>query len=387
MRVFVGLTLVSLLLVVPANAQTAQSTPPPAAPQEQAQQPPAPAPVAPAAPAAAPGAPLVTQTEVLESVVVRVNGEIFTKSDLEARQIATLRARGQNLSPEQLEKALAEIMPEMLLDTVDEMLIMQRGKELNYRVSDEQFKRVLDNIRKENKLEDDAQFEAAMKQEGMDLVNLRKNIERSMIMNQVQQVEIMSRIAVSEAEATKYYDEHKSEFTTPAQVTLRELSISVPTDGTSIAVGQDEAAKAKAQAALDRARKGESFEALVKELSDSPSKTSGGLVGPVGPDELVADVRKLIEPLKPGDLTDVFRTRSGWAFLKLESATKSEVKTLDQAREEISEKIYQTKRAGEVAKYLQKLRTQAMIDWKNKELKDLYDKGIENEAKKLAGKS
>ena len=40
-----------------------------------------------------------------------------------------------------------------MVDAVDEMLIVQRGKELGYRLGDEQFKSVLDNIKKENKIE------------------------------------------------------------------------------------------------------------------------------------------------------------------------------------------------------------------------------------------
>ena len=41
------------------------------------------------------------------------------------------------------------------MDAIDEMLLMQRGKELGYKLTDEQFKRIVDNIRKENKLDDE----------------------------------------------------------------------------------------------------------------------------------------------------------------------------------------------------------------------------------------
>ena len=61
------------------------------------------------------------------------------------------------------------------------MLIVQRGKELGYTLSDEQFKSVVDNIRKENKIETDEQFQAALKQENMTMADLRRNLERSMI--------------------------------------------------------------------------------------------------------------------------------------------------------------------------------------------------------------
>src|SRR6266581_6781581 len=99
--------------------------------------------------------------EIIEQILVKVNGEIFTKSDLEQRQVAALRQKGQAIDLKsdpnnlQLRKALDEITPQIMVDAVDEMLIVQRGKELGYKLSDEQFKSVVDNIRRENKIESD----------------------------------------------------------------------------------------------------------------------------------------------------------------------------------------------------------------------------------------
>ena len=53
---------------------------------------------------------------------------------------------------------LDEITPELMVNVVDEMLLVQRGKELGYTLGDEQFKSILDNIRKDNKIETDEQF-------------------------------------------------------------------------------------------------------------------------------------------------------------------------------------------------------------------------------------
>src|SRR5205085_7460036 len=99
------------------------------------------------------------RAEIIEQILVKVNGEILTKTDLEARQIAVLRQRGQQMDLKseqgnaQLKKALDEVTPQILVDVVDEMLIVQRGKELGYRLSDEQFKGAVDSIKKDNKIE------------------------------------------------------------------------------------------------------------------------------------------------------------------------------------------------------------------------------------------
>src|SRR6059058_2236568 len=160
--------------------------------------------------------------EIIEQILVKVNGEIFTKSDLEQRQVAVLRQKGQQIDLKsdpnnvQLRKALDDITPQIMVDAVDEMLVVQRGKELGYTLSDAQFKGVLDNIRTQNKLESEAQFQAALKQEGLTLADLRKNLERQMIWQRVQQNEVVNKVAMTEDEARAYYSSHLLEFTTPA---------------------------------------------------------------------------------------------------------------------------------------------------------------------------
>ena len=176
------------------------------------------------------------RAEIIEQILVKVNGEIFTKSDLEQRQVAALRQKGQAVDLKsdpnnvQLRKALDDITPQLIVDAVDEMLIVQRGKELGYKLSDEQFKSVVDNIRKENKIENDEQFQAALKSENMTMTDLRRNLERSMIVQRVQQNEVMSKIGVTDDEAKAYYEAHMNEFTSAPTVTLREILVSTPTD-------------------------------------------------------------------------------------------------------------------------------------------------------------
>ena len=324
----------------------------------------------------------IPTAEVIEQVLVKVNGEIFTKTDLEARQVAAVRQMGQNLdlknsqSDAQLRKLLDETTPQLIVGVVDEMLVVQRGHELGYKMGDEQFQGILDSIKKDNKIESDEQFQAALKQENMTLVELRKNLERQMIFSRVQQNEVLGKIAVNEEEARKYYDTHLSEFTSPQSVTLREIFVSIPGDA-SATVADDTAAKDKATDIRRRALAGESFEKLAADLSESPSRANAGLIGPLSVTDVSADVRTLIEPMKVGDLTEVLRNAKGYQLLKLESKSAAEAQPFAQAREDISNRVFTGKRQAEFQKYLEKLRAEAIVEWKNADLKKAYDLGVE----------
>jgi parvulin-like peptidyl-prolyl isomerase len=325
--------------------------------------------------------------EIIEQVLVKVNGEIFTKTDLEQRQIQVLRQRGQQIDlksdpkNEQLRKLLDEITPGIMVDVVNEMVVVQRGKELGYSLSNEQFKTVVDNIKKENKLENEEQFQAALKSENMTMADLRKNLELSMIRQKVEQNEVLSKIGVNDSDARAYYDTHLNEFTAPPTVTLREILVNLQSDSRGINVAADEAARARIQELRTRVTVGkEDFQKLAAQVSDSPSKANAGLIGPLSVNDISPDLRKVVEGLKPGDVTEPIRTARGYQILKLESKSEAQTMPFEQARDQISERVFTDKRKIEYMKYLDKLRTQAIIEWKNQDVKKAFDEGLRNQA-------
>ena len=58
--------------------------------------------------------------------------------------------------------------------------------------------------------------------------------------------------------------------------------------------------------------------------------------------------------------------------------------TFEDARNQISDRVFTDKRKGEYDKFLERLRGQAIIEWKNEDLKRAYDKGLA-ESKKQGG--
>ena len=330
---------------------------------------------------------VVPRAEIIEQVLVKVNGEIFTKTDLEQRQVQALRQRGQQIdlkadaANQQLRKALDEITPQIMVDVVNEMLVVQRGRELGYSLSNEQFTGIVDNIKKENKIETEEAFQAALKAEGMSMSDLRRNLERSMIRQKVEQNEVLSKIGISETEAKSYYDTHMNEFTTPPSVTLREILIAVQSDNRGVNVGAEEAAKTRIEELRAQVTSGQQpFEKLASEVSESPSKANAGLIGPLSVLDLSPELRKLVESMKPGDVSQPIRTSRGFQLFKLESKTDTHTMPFEQAKEQIGERVFTDKRKGEYMKYLEKLRAQAIIEWKNEDVKRAFDEGLKQMA-------
>lgn len=324
-----------------------------------------------------------TRAEILEQVLVKVNGDIITKTQLEQRQVAVLRQRLNNQvdaeamkNDEQLKKMLAEITPELLVNAVDELLLVQRGRELGLHLGDDQFKQVVANIRKEQGLEDDAKFQAALKQENMTMEDLRNQLERQMLIEQVQRQEVGSKLTITEEEARQYYANHPDEFTDPSSVTLREIFVAGPADAKGVNVAEDEQAQKKAADARERILKGEDFGKVAGEVSDSPSKSNGGLIGPFARSDMSPQLQQMVDKMKPGEITPVIRTPKGYQVFKLESMTARQLQPFDKVRDLIADKVAAQRTRVEMRKFLARLRDQAIIEWKNDDLKKAYEKQL-----------
>jgi parvulin-like peptidyl-prolyl isomerase len=197
----------------------------------------------------------------------------------------------------------------------------------------------------------------------------------------------MSKISVTDEEERAYFKSHAQEFTSPATVTLREILVPIPTAANqpagSVSVGLEEEAKAKAESVRKRAAAGEDFARLVGEFSEAPSKANAGVIGPISETELSDAIRDAIKGLKAGDLTEVLQTSRGFQVLRLDAKTDTSVLPFEKAREQIAERVAMQKQGAEFEKYLRKLRSQAIIEWKNDDLRKAYERHVAKPSKTL----
>ena len=324
-----------------------------------------------------------TRAEIIEQVLVKVNGDIITKTELEARQVSVIRQRLQGKvdaeslkNDDTLKKMLAEVTPQLIVGAIDELLLFQRGREMGLRLGDDQFRQVVANLRKEQGLVDDAKFTQALAQENMTMEDLRKQLERQMLIEQVQRQEVGSKLNITEEEARQYYARHPDEFTEASAITLREIFIEVPATEGGVNVARDDEAKKQIADLRARAVKGEDFAKLAAEFSAAASKANGGLIGPINVSELSESLQQLLKTLKPGQVTQPIRVAKGYQILKLETLKEASVQDFDDVRDLVAERVHTDRQRQEVRKFLTRVRGQAIIEWKNAELKKAYDQLI-----------
>jgi peptidyl-prolyl cis-trans isomerase SurA len=311
---------------------------------------------------------------VVERILVKVNGDLVTQTDLEEAQIAALQ--GLPTPPRtdaELQRVMREMTPELFVNTVDNMLLEQRGREMGFSLSDDQFDEIVDGIKVENGFDDEQLVAALAQTEGMTLLTLRDIMETQMLIQQVQSAEVNSRIVMTGTEAREYYDDHLDEFTNPATVTLREIVVATPEGTGPLATAGAERAAATAEAAHARVLDGEDFALVASEVSTAASKANGGQIGPINLTDLAEAVRTRVEQLEVGDVGTVEQTAAGYQILKLEAMTPAMPIEFDDIRASIVNSVAESRQDKELNDYLADLRAAAIIEWKDENLRQIYE--------------
>lgn len=147
---------------------------------------------------------------------------------------------------------------------------------------------------------------------------------------------------VSETEVKAYYKERGKGFERPRRVRAAHILVRVPETGGGEA---EHKAKAKVEAAIRRAKAGEDFSRLAKELSEDPASAgAGGDVGYVGPGELVPAFEQALFALRKGEISPApVRTPFGYHAIKVLDIQEAGKRPLKEVAPEIRAKLWQEK--------------------------------------------
>jgi peptidyl-prolyl cis-trans isomerase SurA len=304
--------------------------------------------------------PLLPADTVVEEIIARVNNQIITRAEY-LRSKDQLKQEAQQQDPANVDKIVAEKDKDVLRDLIDQQLLLEKGKDLGITADTEVIKR-LDEMRKEMKLESMEDLEKAAQSQGISFEDFKQNLKNQIITQQVISKEVGSRMSIGKDELQQFYDAHKSQMEQPEQVRLSELLISTEKkDPATPEAQQVAAAQAKADDLLAQIRKGAAFDEAAKKNSDGPTAAQGGDLGYFKRGTLAKELEDKTFARKPGEVSDVIRTKQGVVILKVTEHQQAGVPPLSQIEGRVQDAIYMQKLQPALRAYLQKLREDAYI--------------------------
>ena len=120
-------------------------------------------------------------------------------------------------------------------------------------------------------------------------------------------------------------------------------------------------ARRRAEKLLANIRAGESFESLAKEYSEDSSSLLGGAVGLVKRGATYPEFDAVMFTMKPGEVSDVIRTKDGFHILRVTEHRGGEVKPFESVKEICRNAVMTKKQAEMVAQVTAGLRSTASI--------------------------
>jgi parvulin-like peptidyl-prolyl isomerase len=286
------------------------------------------------------------RAEVVEEIVAKVNNSIITRSQFEERLALYQEQLSRKYSGSELAAKVDAAADELLHNMIIETLLVQRGDVLLD--MDKVRKNLLDDFKKQQKIETDDELDRLLKEQNMSRQDLLETLVRLSIPQEIISYEVRRKISVSDKDMKAYYDEHHQEFVRPERVLFREIVILF-----------EEANKAEARARAEAVRReldaGGDFGEVASKESEVSSKERGGLVGPFGRGELRSEIEKVVFSLKPGELAGPIESSRAFHVVRLETKQPEEVTPLADAKEAITEKVRDTRFKENLETYLEGL--------------------------------
>jgi len=301
---------------------------------------------------------------VVEEIVAKVNGDIVTRGELaHNRQMLEQQLRSEGVAGTRLQEEIKQREKDTLRDQIDQLLLVQRGKDLSIKIDADVTRRLAD-IQVQSKITDPDKFhEWLREQTGMTFEDFKQQMTNQLLTQKVISEEIGSRISIPEAELRKYYDEHKGDFVREEQVFLSQIIIS--TEGKT--PEQVAAAQKKAADLVARARKGEKFGDLAKANSDDVATAKdGGEMPPFKRSDhlLRKEIEDIVFAQKKGTVTDPIKIPQGLLILRIDDHFEAGQASFDEVKEEVMQRMAAPQMQPRVREYLTKLRQDAFLEIK-----------------------
>ena len=251
-----------------------------------------------------------------DDVIAKATGVEVKRSELENVFIsyrANLAAKGGGI-PEQKRREVERTLLDRLLFT---RILLAKATDVDKETGKAKSSDIID-----------AQIEAAGSREkfelqvialGLTVDQFNKQLEEQAVSEQVVERMLKDEIGVSDAAVRTYYDEHQEEFTYPESVRAAHILIATNdrTHGQPLSEGELRRREQLARTLVQRARTERDFAQLVKEHSeDLGSKDTGGEYT-FSRGRMVPEFEAAAFSMKPGQVSDVVRSRFGFHIIKL----------------------------------------------------------------------
>ncbi|MBU3941885.1 MAG: peptidylprolyl isomerase [Nanoarchaeota archaeon] len=269
-----------------------------------------------------------------KDIAAIVNGESITIQDINEQY---------DRVPEEYKQFITK---EMLLNqSINELLLLQEAKKQGISITKEELSKVIDDAITQSGLSKE-DFDKTLEEQNLTMDFVEDYYKTQMVINNLLNKTVISKIIVSSSEAKEYYNNNKNEFITPEQIRARHILVN---------------SSSEAEKILKELKEGADFIELAKEKSTCPSASQGGDLGYFARSQMIKEFEDAAFALNVGEISPVVETQFGYHIIKLLDKKPETLINLEDAMQDIEEKLKLEKQNTSFIDYLNMLRDKSDI--------------------------
>ena len=295
---------------------------------------------------------------IADRIVAVVNDEIITLYDLNQ----TLKPYEEKIlikeyTPEEAREALFKLRTDLLDKMIDEKLADQQIKKYKIEVSEQEIDKTIERL-KENRSITDEDLRSELARDGLSVEEFRADLKKQILRNRLVNFEVKSKIAITNEEIEKYYNDHKEKYGSEKKYHLWNIFIRyTQADDES----ERQMALNKMENILNQLNQGRSFEALATETPHSTESPEGTDLGLYRLDELSPKLKNVIKDMKEGQYSAIINIANVYMIIYLQKVVAAKPKTLSDVKSEIEDILYNEAIDNRYDAWLSELRRQSLI--------------------------
>jgi len=257
----------------------------------------------------------------------------------------------------ELTKDNRKLERQILDQLIDKKLQLQLAREKKIIVPKEQIKAAIEDLMQQNGLDNLAQFEQILTQQGLSLEQIKQQIEEKIKITKLISTEVRSKILVTQAEIKAYYEEHLEDYKKLEELRARHIFIPVPEGASPKVVA---AARKKAEEILAQLEQGADFEQLARKYASASSGNTWGDLGYFTRGQLMPELEAVVWNLQPGQ-AGLVHTPFGYHIVQVTERKPHTLENDPKIREEIKQIIFRNKLDEQLKEWQKELRQRASI--------------------------
>lgn len=296
---------------------------------------------------------------LIERVVAVVGERAILLSDLRERAQPFLLQIHQNVPVgAQRNAAISQLYKGLIDKLVDEEVEQRAAIQAKVAVTAREVEEALERVANQNGITV-AKLLSEAKKTGLDETEYRDELRRQLLQTKLINVRLQGRIRVSEDDLRTHYRRILLE--ERQRLTFRAAWIQFVTPPGAPAAKAAEVRKLADQVALG-ARHGD-FSALARKYSaDTASRETGGAFPATQLAQVPPAIQRILATLEVGQVSTVVMVPGGFAIFKLLEREESTLPTYEDARNELSQRVYMEKMTQARRTWLDNLRRQQHVE-------------------------